>query len=140
MDHNREKGLTHGIARSAGFATARLPITEHVSLQCGTMLAVNHVFKILLEFEQPLAGVTDEERWSTALHAVIPQRKRKTPVEDRREKDPEQPASSAGGTLPCNALNGVSDRSCVITIAVVAAATGGCVWLGSRDRAGAFTT
>ena len=43
-----------------GVGQARLPITEHVSLQCGTMLAVNHVFKILLEFEQRRAAGADD--------------------------------------------------------------------------------
>ena len=64
VDHNRRKGLTHGLAQEAGVATARLPIAEHVQLQCGTMLAVNHVFKLCLEFEQHQG--TDEERWAAS--------------------------------------------------------------------------
>lgn len=61
VDHNRRKGLTHGLAQAAGVTTARLPIAEHVSLQCGTMLAVNHVFQLCLEFEQHEGQFSMEE-------------------------------------------------------------------------------
>jgi len=74
VDHNRCKGLTYGLAKAAGIATARLPITKYVPLQSCTMLAVNHVFQILLEFEQHEGS--DEERWAAAMETVIPLRKR----------------------------------------------------------------
>ena len=69
VDHNRCKGLTYGLAKAAGIATARLPITKYVPLQSCTMLAVNHVFQILLEFEQHEGS--DEERWAAAMETVI---------------------------------------------------------------------
>lgn len=130
VDHNRCKGLTHGIAQAAGIATARLPITEHVSLQCGTMLTVNHVFKILLEFEQlknvaanAQAGgsvrgdysLTNEACWSAAVHMVIPQRKRKTWVKGRQH----QHGSSTGEKSNVDWSNAVCILALVVaTIAV----------------------
>ena len=50
VDHNRLKGLTHERAVLAGIATARLPIDEHMQMSQRRVLAVNHVFDILLHY------------------------------------------------------------------------------------------
>lgn len=137
VDHNRCKGLTHGIAQGAGVSTARLPITEHISLQCGTMLAVNHVFKILLEFEQQPASLSNDARWSIALDMVIPQRKRKPWVPNQwTSRHNHHSGVDHEGLLP-SAQND-SNAICSISagIAVVMAATCGGWWLlfGSRGQ------
>ena len=68
VDHNRYKGLTHERATAAGIETARLPIDEHVQMSQRRVLAVNHVFEILLQY----ANCAD---WAAALLAAMPQRR-----------------------------------------------------------------
>jgi tRNA (guanine9-N1)-methyltransferase len=77
VDHNRCKGLTHSLAAARGVQTARLPIAEHVALHGSTMLPVNHVFEIVLRFEQQAFAEGNQARWAAAVQSVIPQRKRK---------------------------------------------------------------
>ena len=153
VDHNRCKGLTHGIARAAGLATARLPITEHVPLQCGTMLTVYHVFKILLEFEQlhvapveraavcdenesgggdmQIFGLTERARWSTAMHLVIPQRKRKCSSAISQNKPQQQDASitvNDDESLLSSNVGGVPGATCSIPLVVVVVAVAAGRW------------
>lgn len=68
MDHNKHKGLTHGLATAAGVATARLPIDEHLVISQRRVLAVNHVFEILLH-------VSNGASWGDALGKAVPQRR-----------------------------------------------------------------
>ena len=149
VDHNRCKGLTHGIAQAAGLATARLPITEHVPLQCGTMLTVYHVFKVLLEYEQlhvaalartgvcderesgvgdmQPSGLTEEARWSTAMHLVIPQRKRKSSISQNKPQQQDASITVNDGSLLSSNVNGIPGATCFIplVVAIVAVAGGG---------------
>ena len=68
VDRNRLKGATYTKAQAQGIATARFPLQEYVTLGSTHVLAVNHVFDILLEFQR-----TND--WRTAFGAVLPQRK-----------------------------------------------------------------
>lgn len=68
VDHNREKGLTHRLATEAGVETLRLPIGEFLEMDSRKVLAVNHVFQILLS---KYHGKT----WQEAFLEAIPQRK-----------------------------------------------------------------
>ena len=68
VDHNRYKGLTHERATAAGIETARLPIDEHVQMSQRRVLAVNHVFEILLHFAQG-------HDWKQAFLHAMPQRR-----------------------------------------------------------------
>ena len=68
VDRNRYKNLTLDKANAQGIKHARLPITDHVKLKSSTVLTVNHVFDILVEWYQ----VRD---WKKALDKVIPERK-----------------------------------------------------------------
>lgn len=50
--------------------TARLPIDEHMQCLQRRVLAVNHVFEMLLHFTQPQGG-----DWSAAVAQAMPQRR-----------------------------------------------------------------
>ncbi|XP_002963803.2 tRNA (guanine(9)-N1)-methyltransferase [Selaginella moellendorffii] len=68
VDHNRLKCLTLNKAKEQGIATARLPIQENVKLTTSTVLTVNQVVEIILEY-------LDSKDWVKALTSIIPQRK-----------------------------------------------------------------
>ena len=68
VDHNRHKGLTQARAERAGVRTARLPIDEHMQMSQRRVLAVNHVFEILLHH-------TQHGDWSAAFAQAMPQRR-----------------------------------------------------------------
>lgn len=66
---HRYKGLCLKRAKEAGIATARLPIQKHVQLESSSVLAVNHVTQILVEYAQ-------SKDWAAVLNEVLPKRKR----------------------------------------------------------------
>ena len=68
VDRNRHKNICHARATAAGIRTARLPLGEHVQLASRQVLAVNHVFELLLR-------VAQGEGWPEAIMAVLPPRK-----------------------------------------------------------------
>ncbi|KAL1521231.1 hypothetical protein AB1Y20_020903 [Prymnesium parvum] len=68
VDHNRHRGLTHARATAAGVRTARLPIDEHLVMSQRRVLAVNHVFEILLL-------CANGTSWRDALMTAVPQRR-----------------------------------------------------------------
>jgi tRNA (guanine9-N1)-methyltransferase len=55
-------------AKELGIKTGQLPISEYVKLSQRKVLAVNHVFEILVEYLQC-------KDWKQAFEKVIPQRK-----------------------------------------------------------------
>ena len=68
VDHNHHKGLCYRQAVEAGLAHGQLPIGDYVKLNCRKVLAVNHVFEILLRF-------TETQDWKDAFFEVLPARK-----------------------------------------------------------------
>lgn len=68
VDHNVHKGLTLGLAQKSGIQTARLPIDQCMELCVSKVLAVNHVFEIMLNATNGIA-------WSQSFMNVIPARK-----------------------------------------------------------------
>lgn len=68
VDRNRLKGATFKKAQSLNIRTAKLPIKEHVQLSSSHILTVNHVFDILLRFQE-------SRDWVQTLAAVLPPRK-----------------------------------------------------------------
>ena len=72
VDHNRLKGATYDKALEQGVATARLPISEYCtqgkSSGSRSVLTVNHVFSILLHYNE-------SQDWRTAFRLGIPARK-----------------------------------------------------------------
>lgn len=68
VDHNSQKGLTLDLAEKQGIKTARLPLSEYVSITSRSVLTVNQCFEILL-------GVSEGKSWKEILMQVLPQRK-----------------------------------------------------------------
>ena len=68
VDHNQQKGLTHRLANKLGLQHARLPIGEFIKMTHREVLAVNHVFEIMLKF-------LELKDWKAAFLSVIPARK-----------------------------------------------------------------
>eukprot|EP00771_Trimastix_marina_P001963 gnl/Trimastix_PCT/3072.p1 GENE.gnl/Trimastix_PCT/3072~~gnl/Trimastix_PCT/3072.p1 ORF type:complete len:488 (-),score=99.52 gnl/Trimastix_PCT/3072:295-1758(-) len=68
VDHNRHKGLTHADATRLGLETAALPIKEFLTFESRDVLAVNHVFDILIFFHET-------QDWTQALLRAVPARK-----------------------------------------------------------------
>ncbi|KAM0276402.1 hypothetical protein ACHAQH_006804 [Verticillium albo-atrum] len=68
VDHNREKGLCHRLAREKGIRTAKLPIGEYLEMASRRVLATNHVVEIMLKW-------LETGDWGKAFLEVIPKRK-----------------------------------------------------------------
>jgi len=74
VDHNHHKGLSLKRAEEKGLRTARLPLSEHISIKTRTVLTIVHVFDILLKVSQGIS-------WQEALIDVLPLRKGAKPLE-----------------------------------------------------------
>ncbi|XP_035671091.1 tRNA methyltransferase 10 homolog A-like [Branchiostoma floridae] len=68
VDHNSHKGLCYQRACEAGVGHAQLPIAQFVKIQSRKVLAVNHVFEIMLAY-------LELQDWQEAFLRVIPPRK-----------------------------------------------------------------
>lgn len=71
VDRNRLKGATLKKAQSLHIRTAKLPIKEYLQLSTTHILTVNHVFDILIRFQE-------SKDWRESLAVVLPQRKEAT--------------------------------------------------------------
>jgi tRNA (guanine9-N1)-methyltransferase len=71
VDRNRLKGATYRKATAQGVRTAKLPIQKYFQLRATPVLAVNHVFDILLHFAH-------SGEWEGALEYALPKRKEPT--------------------------------------------------------------
>ncbi|KAF6023339.1 hypothetical protein EB796_018352 [Bugula neritina] len=68
VDHNSKKGLCHELAVKRGVRHAQLPISQYIDMKSRKVLTVDHVFEILLKFQQ-------QKDWESAFFSVIPKRK-----------------------------------------------------------------
>ncbi|XP_074648529.1 tRNA methyltransferase 10 homolog A-like [Tubulanus polymorphus] len=71
VDHNKEKGLCYKLAVEKGLSHAQLPISEFIEMKTRKVLTIDHVFEILLRFEET-------KNWEEAFFKVLPKRKRAT--------------------------------------------------------------
>lgn len=79
VDHNQHKLLTLSKAQAEGIAHGKLPISTYLNMKTRQVLAVNHVFEILL-------AISSEKRsWKDALLQTLPERK--NAVEKDTDKD-----------------------------------------------------
>lgn len=69
VDHNHSKGVCLELAEEKGITHARLPIENYVQMCQRKVLAVNHVFDILLKY-------SDKKDWKEAFETVLPKRKK----------------------------------------------------------------
>ncbi|KAJ3585162.1 hypothetical protein NHX12_013883 [Muraenolepis orangiensis] len=68
VDHNHHKGITFERAKELGVEHAQLPLSSFVKMNSRKVLAVNHVFEIIL-------GYLEKDSWREAFFSVLPQRK-----------------------------------------------------------------
>ena len=68
VDHNQLKGLCYKLACEQGVSHARLPIGEYIKLNSRKVLTINHVFEILVKYQE-------SNDWKDAFFKVIPRRK-----------------------------------------------------------------
>jgi tRNA (guanine9-N1)-methyltransferase len=80
VDRNRLKGATYKKAKEQNIKTVKLPIKENFQLAATHILTVNHVFEILLNFEQ--CG-----SWYEAMEKVLPKRKIVNDVEHDKKNE-----------------------------------------------------
>ncbi|XP_069015146.1 tRNA methyltransferase 10 homolog A [Embiotoca jacksoni] len=68
VDHNHHKGVTFERAKQLGIEHAQLPLSSFVKMNSRKVLAVNHVFEIILAF-------LEKGNWQEAFFTILPQRK-----------------------------------------------------------------
>ncbi|XP_031581673.1 RNA (guanine-9-)-methyltransferase domain-containing protein 2 [Oreochromis aureus] len=68
VDHNHHKGVTFERAKELGISHAQLPLSSFVKMNSRKVLAVNHVFEIILAY-------LEKGSWQEAFFTVLPQRK-----------------------------------------------------------------
>ncbi|XP_030046590.1 tRNA methyltransferase 10 homolog A [Microcaecilia unicolor] len=78
VDHNHHKGLTYQRAQEFGVSHAQLPLGSFVKMNSRKVLAVNHVFEIILAY-------LERRDWKEAFFSVLPQRKGAVPVGETNE-------------------------------------------------------
>ncbi|XP_004703495.1 tRNA methyltransferase 10 homolog A isoform X1 [Echinops telfairi] len=74
VDHNHHKGLTYKQASDYGIEHAQLPLGNFVKMNSRKVLAVNHVFEIILEY-------LETRDWQEAFFTILPQRKGAVPTD-----------------------------------------------------------
>ncbi|KAJ8262065.1 hypothetical protein GJAV_G00161760 [Gymnothorax javanicus] len=73
VDHNHHKGIAFKRAQELGIDHAQLPLDSFVKMNSRKVLAVNHVFEIILAY-------LEKRDWQEAFFMVLPQRKGAVPV------------------------------------------------------------
>ncbi|XP_054912490.1 RNA (guanine-9-)-methyltransferase domain-containing protein 2 [Poeciliopsis prolifica] len=68
VDHNHHKGISYERAKELGISHAQLPLSSFVKMNSRKVLAVNHVFEIILAY-------LEKGSWQEAFFTVLPQRK-----------------------------------------------------------------
>ncbi|KAM9330494.1 tRNA methyltransferase 10 homolog A [Gastrophryne carolinensis] len=75
VDHNHHKGITYKQALDLGIRHAQLPLGSFVKMNSRKVLAVNHVFEIMLAY-------LEKKDWKEAFFCVLPQRKGAIPIDE----------------------------------------------------------
>ncbi|XP_059140442.1 tRNA methyltransferase 10 homolog A-like [Physella acuta] len=96
VDHNKLKGLCLKIAEEKGIAHAQLPISDYLNMKTRKVLAINHVFSILLRY-------TESNDWKEAFLAEMPQRKQAY-LKDGSSPEQECHASSSTEEKPADII------------------------------------
>ncbi|XP_071598667.1 tRNA methyltransferase 10 homolog A isoform X2 [Heliangelus exortis] len=88
VDHNHHKGITYRKAVEQGIGHAQLPLGNFVKMNSRKVLAVNHVFEIILAY-------LEKRDWKEAFCSVLPQRKGAVPLGG--DRDPAKPPPEGKG-------------------------------------------
>lgn len=87
VDHNHHKGITFERAKELGIDHAQLPLSSFVKMNSRKVLAVNHVFEIILAY-------LEKGSWQEAFFTILPQRKGAvavtqdgTAIQEKEEED-----------------------------------------------------
>ncbi|XP_017328660.1 RNA (guanine-9-)-methyltransferase domain-containing protein 2 [Ictalurus punctatus] len=83
VDHNHHKGISFKRAKELGIAHAQLPLGSFVKMNSRKVLAVNHVFEIMLAY-------LEKRDWQEAFFTVLPQRKGAVPVGQENKQDQDE--------------------------------------------------
>nr|XP_056711141.1 tRNA methyltransferase 10 homolog A [Euleptes europaea] len=75
VDHNHHKGITYKRAQELGISHAQLPLGIFVKMNSRKVLAVNHVFEIILAY-------LEKRVWEEAFFTVLPPRKGAKPLKE----------------------------------------------------------
>ncbi|XP_062849208.1 RNA (guanine-9-)-methyltransferase domain-containing protein 2 [Trichomycterus rosablanca] len=82
VDHNHHKGISFKRATELEIAHAQLPLGSFVQMNSRKVLAVNHVFEIMLAY-------LEKQDWKEAFFTVLPQRKGAVPVGQKNKDEQE---------------------------------------------------
>lgn len=88
VDHNHHKGITFEKAKELGIAHAQLPLTSFVKMNTRKVLAVNHVFEIILSY-------LEKGNWQDAFFTILPQRKGAVALDETGAQDQEDQDSDS---------------------------------------------
>ncbi|KAM4536801.1 tRNA methyltransferase 10 homolog A isoform 1-T1 [Odontesthes bonariensis] len=95
VDHNHHKGITFQRAEELGIKHAQLPLSSFVQMNSRKVLAVNHVFEIILAY-------LEKGSWQEAFFTVLPQRKGAVVLNqgeaNAQEKEEEESSSDSDTT------------------------------------------
>ncbi|XP_029931420.1 tRNA methyltransferase 10 homolog A [Myripristis murdjan] len=108
VDHNHHKGLTFERAKELGIDHAQLPLSSFVKMNSRKVLAVNHVFEIILAY-------LEKGSWQEAFFTVLPQRKGAVAVDQDgkavQEKEDGDSDSDSDATTPDQKKEGEDPNS-----------------------------
>ncbi|XP_040276420.1 tRNA methyltransferase 10 homolog A [Bufo bufo] len=90
VDHNHHKGITYKQALELGINHAQLPLGSFVKMNTRKVLAVNHVFEIILAF-------LEKQDWKEAFFSVLPQRKGAVPIDETAEASADNSSTREDG-------------------------------------------
>lgn len=112
VDHNHHKGLSCERAEQKKLKTARLPLSEHITIKTRTVLTIVHGrlifilqsqillynFFFLISFTNTvfeiLLKVSEGKSWKDAFLEVLPQRKFKMPFQPKNRNNPKEDKST----------------------------------------------
>ncbi|XP_069878425.1 tRNA methyltransferase 10 homolog A [Dipodomys merriami] len=104
VDHNHHKGFTYKQASDYGIDHAQLPLGHFVKMNSRKVLAVNHVFEIILEY-------LETRDWQEAFFTILPQRKGAVPTDQACEHSSHGKQSpGAEGRANSDSNEGVNSR------------------------------
>jgi tRNA (guanine9-N1)-methyltransferase len=104
VDRNRLKGITHQKAIANNIRAAKLPIKDLFALSTTHVLTVNHVFDIMLQFQQT-------HSWYDAMNYVLPKRKDAKPISST-ENTAFQHSSEVEDIANCDDYDGKDNEKC----------------------------